>query len=123
MRLLEIIIDRFLHNEEMNLWEMANLFPQVTGLDGLIVYVSSGRGMRHGPRIKVAIGNKWSKNIVTIPLTGIPRVIGKGDLTQDQFADIVKWITTNKATLLKYWNGDIEDTKIFIQEIIPNEKS
>lgn len=126
MRLLEVfswIRDRRIHHEKMNLWEMANLYPNVTGINGIVVYVSSGKGLRHGPRIKVALGDKWSKDNVTIPLTGMPRVIGKANITQDQFADILQWIRQNRKLILQYWDGDLNDTKIFIDSLTPLNNS
>lgn len=111
MKLFELSEDKddiMLHEEEMNLWEMANLRPETTGIDNYVIWVSSGEAVRHGPRIKVARGVKWDKkNNATIPLTGIPRVVGDIGITQDEFAKIVEWITLNKDPLMRFWNSEL----------------
>jgi len=69
MKTIDIITqdDILLHEEEMNLWEMANLRPKTTNLN-VIIWVSSGRGVKHGPRIKICNGATWNSNqCSTIP--------------------------------------------------------
>ena len=117
MRLVEIIKDRLMHNSPMNLWEMANLGPKNTGIPNYVIWISSGQGVRHGPRIKVVRGVKWNPNeSATIPLTGMPRVIGDIGITQDEFSKIVDWININRQLLLQYWDGDML-TSDFIEQM------
>lgn len=106
--------DILLHEEVMNLWEMANLRPKETGVNGVVIWVSSGEAVQHGPRIKVVRGLKWKqKESATIPLTGMPRVIGDIGLTQDEFANIVEWIRLNYDALMQYWNSEISTGDLF----------
>ena len=112
--------DLILHEEVMNLWEMANLSPIETGIDGYIIFASTGNGVKHGPRIKICKGNKWKNGEnVTIPITGMPRIIGDIDISQDDFAKIMKWVDINRETLMKYWNGDIMYTSDFLKALTP----
>jgi len=105
-----------LHEETMNLWEMANLRPQITGVKNVIIWVSSGEEVKHGPRIKVVRGRKWKKGEeATVPLTGLPRVIGDINLTQDEFAQIIKWIQLNKKVLMKYWQSELYTDELLDQ--------
>lgn len=70
--------------------------------------------MKHAPRIKVCRGLKWdNSNNGTIPILGIPRVIGNVDLTQDEFAQIVNWITINKEVLLSYSKDEMYTNQMF----------
>jgi hypothetical protein len=104
MRLHEI---EPIHNEEMNLWEMANLSQKQTGLP-VVIWVSQGMSLQHGPRVKVCNGSKWSHDNATITIHDeIPRMIGDIGLTQDQFAKISEWIILNREALLQYWYGDL----------------
>jgi len=106
--------DNRVHIEPMNLWEMANLGTSTTGLDGLIVWVSGGgEKLKHGPRIKVVRGTKFKPELSsTIPLTGIPRIIGNADLSQEEFAKLISWIEKNRQTILKYWNDEIHTAEM-----------
>lgn len=116
MKLFELSEDKddiILHEEAMNLWEMANLRPKDTGIDNCVIWISSGEAVKYGPRIKVAKGLKWdSKNNATIPLTGMPRVIGDVGITQDDFSKIVKWIGINKEALMQFWNSELSTKEI-----------
>jgi hypothetical protein len=107
--------DVLLHEEVINLWEMANISSKSTGIDGIIVWVNGGGSkLQHGPRIKVCRGLKWNPaETSTIPLTGKPRVIGNADVTQDEFAQIVQWINLNKAAIISYSNDEITTDELF----------
>lgn len=105
--------DIILHEEEMNLWEMANLRPSDTGIDNYIIWISSGEAVQHGPRIKVVKSLRWDKNNnATIPLTGKPRIIGDIGITQSEFSEIIKWINLNKKTLMQFWNSELSTKEV-----------
>ena len=101
--------DSLLHEEVMNLWEMANLHQKSTGLKNLVVWLSGGGDrLQHGARIKVVKGKKFKPELSsTVPLFGKPRIIGNADLSQDDFAELLNWINLNRTTILKYWNDEI----------------
>lgn len=101
--------DALLHEESMNMWEMANLHPEDTGLLNLIVWTSGGgEKLQHGPRIKVVKGNKYRPELSsTVPLYGKPKIIGNANLSQNDFTCLVKWINLNKSAILKYWNDEV----------------
>ncbi len=124
MKLTEIystdIQDILLHEEVIDVFEMANLSPAETGIDGFVIWVNGGNDkLRHGPRIKVTRGLKWdSSNNSTIPLTGRPRIIGNVQLTQDEFAQIMEWINLNRDILLSYGRDELF-TKQILELIQP----
>lgn len=108
MKLLELFKDQLLHREKIDLFEMANLGPRTTGIPNFIIWISTGEGLRHGPRIKIVKGSRWKKGeSSTIPLEGMPRVIGNADVNQDEFSEIVEWINLNRDLLIKYWKNEI----------------
>lgn len=120
MKLIEISSlseDILLHEEVIDLYEMANLSSRTTGIPGVVVWVNSGGDrLQHGPRIKVVRGNKFRVELSsTIPLTGVPRIIGKADLSQDEFANVVKWMTLNRETLLQYHDDEIDTAEMIGQ--------
>lgn len=117
MKLLDIINeDRALHEEAIELEEMANLHPSDTGLTNVVVWVNGGGDkLQHGPRIKVSRGNKYrAETSSTIPLTGMPRIIGNADLSQDEFAQVIQWIDINRDTILKYANDELTTAEMLV---------
>lgn len=117
------LTDIALHEEQVNLWEMANLRPDFTRLP-VTVWVSTGTSSKHGARIKVCRGAKWDQQkCSTIPLYGVSRIIGNADITQEEFSKIVQWIEINRDVLLQYWNGEIEYTQDLLGLLKPLEET
>lgn len=94
-------------NEERgDLYEMANLFPEDTGLP-VTVWVSP-RG-RHAARIKVcrAPGNRMvPSNTAVLRLEPEPALV-EGKLPRRYLEPVVRWASQNRAALLRYWKGEI----------------
>lgn len=95
------------------LFKMANLTPDETGLDR-VVWVSEKGNAKHAARIKVSpiAGNRiQSDGLVTVTLDNDPRVIGDvraiGDLQK-----IKKFIRRNRKILLSYWNQTISTKQL-----------
>lgn len=111
----ESITDLEMHNEPISLWEMANLSSQATGINNIIVWVNGGGDkLKHGPRIKVYRGTKVQDGqSSTIPLTGTPRVIGKANINQEEFSQIVKWMMLNHDALIEYSNNQLTTDQLF----------
>ena len=86
------------------LWRLAPLSAQATGLP-FIVWISSGQGVRHPARVKLARdmadlpGNMTSVNIAS------PATIHDGPpLSPADLRKLDTWITLNREALLDYWN-------------------
>lgn len=107
--------DSLLHEEAMDMWEMANLSSKKTGLPNLIVWASGGGDkLQHGARIKVVKGTKFRRELSsTVPLFGKPRIIGNADLSQEEFTLLLKWIRLNRSAILKYYNDEISTDEFF----------
>jgi hypothetical protein len=90
------------------LFEMANLFPEDTGLP-VTVWVSPRGGARHAARINVCrvAGNRMApSNTVVVGIAPEPRVI-EGKLPAKYADPVSRWVTLNAEALLRYWNGEI----------------
>lgn len=96
------------------LCEMANLFPENTGLP-VVVWVqekSSDKIEKNKyklPRIKV-MTKKGKANIfqsVSVSIEDNPKVLN-GKLSSTIFNSAKKWILLNKSSLLKHWNQEID---------------
>lgn len=88
-------------------FEMASLFPTHTGLP-FVVWISYRGEARHDVRVKV------SRNAKAIPAEMIsvgtrPSIhVIKGDMDSHEFDLLKTWIEQNRATLVSYWEGDID---------------
>lgn len=90
------------------LYEMANLFPDETGLP-MTVWVSPRGNARHDARIKVNMthGNRMTiENTAVVAIRPDPRVV-EGRLSSEDQAAVFHWIALNIETLIAYWNGEI----------------
>ena len=86
------------------LYEMANLYPDETGLP-MTVWVSP----RHDARIKVNMthGNRMTmEDTAVLAIRPSPRVV-EGRLSLEDQEGVTRWIALNAETLIGYWNGDI----------------
>jgi hypothetical protein len=97
--------------DDEDLFEMANLRPERTGLP-FVVFISQRGGARHDVRVKVATGPRPDPaSMVTVALRPEPRVIPPGELAAEDFRRLSAWIALNQQALVDYWNGDIAYTE------------
>ena len=95
--------------------EMANLFPQTTGLQYAIWFGEVGG--QHGPRIKVSnVKGKFAQNNnFVISVDKDPRVLTPKSMKirQSELDDLFDWVKINYEDLMKMWkiyetgNGDL----------------
>ena len=91
-----------------DLYEMANLFPEDTGLP-VTVWVSPRGRARHAARIKVCRGpgNRMvPSNTAVVAIEPEPRLV-EGRLQADYLRPVMQWTILNREALLAYWNGEI----------------
>jgi len=101
------------------LYEMANLFPQTTGLP-MVVWVRFCGRARHDVRVKVQTshGSRVSpSNMSVVGVRPVPRLIA-GRLSPADQQLVFDWVSLNTDVLVAYWNGQI-DTAAFVQRLIP----
>jgi hypothetical protein len=94
--------------ERDDLFEMANLFPEETGLL-VTVWVSPRGRARHAARVKVCRvpGNKIvPSNTAVVRIAPEPTLIA-GDLPGRYLEPVVRWVGLNQGVLLEYLDGKI----------------
>jgi hypothetical protein len=100
--------------DKVDLSEMANLSPTLTGLP-MVVWVSEHGRARHDVWIKfhMAHGRQMSiSNTATVAVRPIPRLIA-GQLSAADMQGVSEWIRLNEAALVDYWGG-----RIYTDELI-----
>lgn len=92
-----------------DLFEMANLYPDTTGLP-MTVWVSPRGKARHDVRVKVNMthGNQMDiANTATVGVRPTPQLIA-GRLSSMDAPLVFEWIALNVDLLVDYWNGRID---------------
>ena len=113
--------ERAAETEIEDLFEMANLYPDTTGLP-MTVWISPRGNARHDVRVKVNMthGNQMSiANTAVVGVRPTPRVIS-GRLSPGDAQALFGWISLNTDALVAYWEGRI-DTARAIQALKPLE--
>jgi hypothetical protein len=90
-------------------YEMANLFPDSTGLP-MTVWVSTRGFAQHDVRIKVnqQDGNRMDPgNTAVVAVRPEPRLI-HGTLDAAQQDKVFGWVLLNEAILIELWEGRID---------------
>src|SRR5437870_2265184 len=124
MRIKEIteesaIPEETVEAETEDLFEMANLFPDTTGLP-MTVWVSPRGNARHDVRVEVNMTHGNQTNIANTAVVGVrptPRVIA-GQLSPADAQAVFEWVVLNTGVLVAYWDGQI-DTARMIQGLRP----
>jgi hypothetical protein len=95
------------------LFEMANLYPDTTGLP-MTVWVSPRGKARHDVRIKVnmAHGDHMDiANTAVIAVRPAPRVLA-GHLSPADAQAVYQWVALNSDALIAYWDGQIDTARL-----------
>ncbi len=95
------------------LFEMANLYPQTTGLP-MTVWVSPRGNARHDARVKVNMTQGEQMNVdntAVIAVRPTPRVVEGRLSTADERA-VFTWIALNAAAIIAYWEGYIDTVQL-----------
>jgi hypothetical protein len=88
-------------------FEMSNLFPKHTGLP-FVVWISVRGGARHDVRVKVSSNAKaMPGNMATVGIRPDVQIL-EGEVDPASFDLLKAWIELNRATLISYWDGDID---------------
>jgi hypothetical protein len=88
-------------------FEMASLFPKHTGLP-FVVWISYKGGARHDVLVKVSRNAKANPtDMVSVGIRPETHVI-EGEMDSHEFDLLKTWIKRNHATLIAYWEGDID---------------
>jgi hypothetical protein len=101
------------NGETEDLYEMANLYPDSTGLP-MTVWVSPRGNTRHDVRIKVNMthGDRMDiTNTAVVAVRPTPRVLA-GQLSPADTQAVFEWISLNADALVAYWEGQIDTARL-----------
>ncbi len=88
-------------------YNLANLFPKHTGLP-FVIWISVRGNSKHDVRVKVSpSANVQKDGLISVAIRPTVRVIS-GTLSADNLALLTAWIELNRATLILYWNNEID---------------
>ena len=99
--------------DDRDLFEMANLYPDTTGLP-MTVWVSSRGNARHDVRVKVNLTHGNQMNIADTAVVGVrprPRLIA-GQLSPVDAQAVFRWVALNSDVLVAYWEGQIDTARM-----------
>ena len=105
--------EEIVETEAEDLFEMANLYPDTTGLP-MTVWVSPRGTARHDVRVKVNMTHGNQMNIANTAVVGVrptPRVIA-GQLSPTDAQEVYQWVSLNADALVAYWEGRIDTARL-----------
>lgn len=101
--------------ENDDIARMSNLFPEDTGLP-FVVWISTGIGSRHGPRVKVALSKgDMPERAVSVTIADVPEVIQGGRLRPADLALLSRWLALNSTVLLAHWRNEMSAKQALAQ--------
>jgi len=103
-----MLIEEPLQADE-ELFEMANVYPEDTGLP-FVVWISPKGRARHAARVKIARTEKATDFIASLSIRPDVRIVA-GDLPAADLDLARRWIELNRDALLDYWDGVTVQTK------------
>ena len=99
--------------ESEDLHEMANLYPESTGLP-MTVWVSPRGNARHDIQVKVNMthGDRMDiANTAVVAVRPAPRIVA-GQLSPADAQAVFQWISLNAEGLIAYWEGQIDTARL-----------
>ena len=96
-----------------DLFEIANLYPETTGLP-MTIWVSPRGNARHDVRVNVNMTHGDQMTIANTAVVGVrpaPRLIS-GRLPQADVQAVFEWVVLNTETLVAYWDGQIDTARM-----------
>lgn len=103
--------------DEVDPYEMANLYPRETGLPMTVWAGPKGRA-RHDARVKVcrSHGNRMDvEGLASVSVRPTPELVA-GSLSSADLKAVQAWITLNTDALIAYWDGEL-GTVEFVQAL------
>jgi hypothetical protein len=101
------------NDENEDLHEMANLYPDSTGLP-MTVWVSPRGNARHDIRVKVNMthGDRMDiENTAVVAVRPEPRIVA-GQLSPADTQAVFAWISLNAEAPVAYWDGQIDTVRL-----------
>ena len=110
-------------DEAVDLFEMANLSPTLTGLP-MVVWISERGRARHDARVKVSlVHGRRARADRTASVSVRPTVgVVAGPQLDGRDLELVRqWIELNREAILAYWNGDLLTDEVIarLKPVVP----
>jgi hypothetical protein len=110
----DVLITRVAERYAFDTFAMANLRPKTTGVEGVVIWISSGEfamaNLQHGPRINVVLGEKITteglQEAISVTITNNPQVLGK--LPRSIKKQVLDFVKKNQDVLIQHWNGELD---------------
>ena len=112
-----MLLDEPLQADEEALFEMANVYPEDTGLP-FVVWISPKGRARHDARVKVARTERATEFVASLSIRPEVRIVA-GQLATMEFDLAKQWIDLNRDALLDYWDGVTVQTKHVLAALKP----
>jgi hypothetical protein len=106
---------------EDDFYFMSNLPPSFTGLP-FLVWISPRGFARHDVRVKVTRSHKVKRGEFIVVSVRPEVEVLRGELKPDELRKLRKWIELNRETLVRFWEGDIQDTLEALAALRPLKK-
>ena len=93
---------------EDELYEMANLSYQTTGVE-TVIFISAKGGAKHGCRVKVSNipGKMAHEDTFTMTIPGL-EIIGNSKLPTKTMNQLLVWCILNQQVILDHWDYKID---------------
>ena len=111
----DLKVDELAAGEE--LFEMANVRPEVSGLP-FIVWISEKGRARHDVRVKVSPGPRVREFVASVSVRPAIEVVA-GALPERDLDLLRAWIDLNRDVIVGYWDGDIVYTDEALSALRP----
>lgn len=102
------VFEEFASLPDDAIFEMANLYPDDTGIEG-VIFISTAMAS-HGPRIKYFVKAGKSQPSFSMSISATPEIKANSlpAKVRDRMEPIVsRWVALNHVSLLHFWNeGD-----------------
>src|SRR6516162_9660289 len=105
--------EEIVETEAEDLFEMANLYPDTTGLP-MTIWVSPRGKARHDVRVNINMTHGNQMNIADTAVVGVrprPRLIA-GQLSPVDTQAVFRWVALNSDVLVAYWEGQIDTARM-----------
>ena len=92
------------------LFLMSNLTSKYTGLP-FVVWISPPGGAKHDVEVKVSTSARaLPSEMASVAIRPDVHVVG-GSLSPQQLEPLRRWIDLNREVLIKFWDGEIDDSR------------
>lgn len=91
--------------DEGELFEMANVRPEISGLP-FIVWISEKGAARRDVRVKVSTGPRAREFAAGVSVRPTVEVVA-GELASRDLELVRAWIDLNRDVIVKFWDGEI----------------